>query len=102
MLDQKALCGMMLTENSENAIRSYEEARTSCESKVDAIMKECRRLNVKYNDPAFHLADYDTLASLAPGDNPDSVDSKTYEFTGSVKRIEVSGNRTEGSRRMCC
>lgn len=88
----------MLIPSSENATNSFHEARSTCLSKVNAIIKECRRLNVKYNDPSYHLPDYDTLASLAFGENPDSVETNS-QFTGSVKRIEVSGPRIKYPRR---
>lgn len=39
---------------------------------------------------SFRLPEYDTLASLANGENPDSVEGDGQgAFKGSVKRIEV-------------
>lgn len=83
-----------LTRDSEPAITSYDEAATSCKSKVEAIVEECTRLNVKYNDQVFRLPYLDTLQSLAVGPPPDSLDSEG-DFTGSVKRVEVrDGNKS--------
>jgi hypothetical protein len=41
----------------KNALASYGEARAVCEAKVAKIVKECRRLNVKYRDPHFDVED---------------------------------------------
>lgn len=39
----------------ENAARSWKEAAATCRAKVDAIVKECERLNEKYRDRDFDL-----------------------------------------------
>jgi hypothetical protein len=41
----------------KNALASYDEAKAVCEAKVAKIVKECRRLNVKYRDPHFDIED---------------------------------------------
>lgn len=77
--------------NSQCATTSYEEAAATCKGKVDAIVAECRRLNVKYYDPLFDLAEdkYDCLVSLSPSEIPDSA--KGLTAVGAVKRVEVRG-----------
>ena len=74
---------------SQSATTSYEEAVATCKGKVDAIVAECRRLNVKYYDKLFDLAEekYDCLVSLSPDEIPDSVKGLTQ--VGAVKRVEV-------------
>ncbi|KAF2458508.1 hypothetical protein BDY21DRAFT_370743 [Lineolata rhizophorae] len=71
---------------SQNAIRSYNEAAAICKAKVEAIVDECKRLNIKYTDRLFYLDDRDTLASLHADEEPTSL--KGIEGVGSVKRIE--------------
>lgn len=63
-------------------MRSYEEAAKACKAKVDAIVRECKRLNVKYCDRLFQLPSYDSLASLISTEYADDV--------GAVKRVGVS------------
>lgn len=82
---------------SESAARSFEEAADTCKRKVEAIVKECRRLNVKYNDPKFRLPDFDTLVNLSYGPFPDSWD-REKGFVGSVKRVEVRTFRKDCTR----
>jgi Calpain family cysteine protease len=41
----------------KNAQASYAEARAACMAKVAKIVRECRRLNVKYRDPHFDIED---------------------------------------------
>jgi hypothetical protein len=41
----------------KNAMASYAEARAACEAKVAKIVRECRRLNMKYRDPHFDIED---------------------------------------------
>jgi hypothetical protein len=41
----------------KNALASYDEARQACVAKVAKIVKECRRLNMKYRDPHFDIED---------------------------------------------
>jgi hypothetical protein len=77
----------MLTTIREKAMTSYEEAKASCTAKVEAIVRECKRLNQKYYDRMFNLPSVDTLVSLGADEDPSSVG----EFgIGAVKRIEVS------------
>jgi hypothetical protein len=71
----------------ENAAVSYEEAAESCKAKVDAIVRECRRLNQKYYDRMFNLPDLDALVSLGSEEDPTSV--KDLIGVGAVKRVEV-------------
>jgi hypothetical protein len=73
--------------NRQNATTSYDEAAASCKEKVDAIVRECRRLNQKYYDRMFNLPDLDALVSLASDDDPTSV--KDLIGVGAVKRVEV-------------
>lgn len=37
------------------AVKSYEQARHECQTSVDRIVKECRRVNQKYTDPHFDI-----------------------------------------------
>jgi len=39
----------------ENASKSWEEAAAECRAKVNAIVRECERLNQKYRDAIFDL-----------------------------------------------
>jgi hypothetical protein len=79
----------------EKAMTSYEEAKASCIAKVDAIVRECKRLNQKYYDRMFNLPGYDTLVSMGADEDPSSVG----EFgVGAVKRIEVSKAAMELTR----
>jgi Calpain family cysteine protease len=69
----------------QKAMTSYEEAKASCIAKVQAIVRECKRLNQKYHDRMFNLPNYDSLVSLGAEDEPSSI----AEFgIGAVKRIE--------------
>ncbi|KIW06159.1 uncharacterized protein PV09_03321 [Verruconis gallopava] len=70
----------------QRATTSYEEAVASCRAKVDAIRRECRRLNLKYYDRLFDLPAQDTLLSLDSKETPVSV--KQLVGVGSVKRVE--------------
>jgi hypothetical protein len=54
---------------------------------VDAIIRECRRLNQKYYDRMFNLPDIDTLVSLGADEDPTSI--KDLIGVGAVKRVEV-------------
>jgi hypothetical protein len=74
-------------ESREKAATSYEEAAAICKQKVEAIVQECKRLNQKFYDRMFNLPDFDTLASLAAEDDPQSISSLVG--VGAVKRIEV-------------
>lgn len=40
---------------AKNSASSYEEAAATCKSKVEAIVKECRRVNQKYRDVHFDI-----------------------------------------------
>lgn len=72
--------------SSQKAGESYAQAAKSCKEKVQAIVRECRRLNQKYHDKQFNLPDWDTLVNLATDDPPASV--KDLIGVGSVKRVE--------------
>ncbi|KAF3388884.1 Calpain-type cysteine protease ADL1 [Penicillium rolfsii] len=37
------------------AVKSYEQARRECQTSVERIVKECRRVNQKYTDPHFDI-----------------------------------------------
>jgi hypothetical protein len=37
------------------AVKSYEQARRECQTSVERIVKECRRVNQKYSDPHFDI-----------------------------------------------
>lgn len=73
-----------------SAQASYEAAVKACETKVNKIVRECRRLNVKYRDPHFDLeADF---ARTHDGRNPSDCLSSLLERNSnlrpqSVKRV---------------
>jgi hypothetical protein len=69
-----------------NATTSYEEAKATCEAKVKAIIRECRRLNQKYYDRRFDLPHVSTLSSLNSNGLPTSLTG--LRGVGSVKRVE--------------
>jgi hypothetical protein len=75
-------------ESREKAATSYEEAAAICKQKVEAIVRECKRLNQKFYDRMFNLPDFDTLASLGAEEDPQSISSLVG--VGAVKRIEVN------------
>ncbi|KAF2398664.1 cysteine proteinase, partial [Trichodelitschia bisporula] len=88
---RKAAAQAYLFSRAANALASYDEARASCEAKVAKIVKECRRLNVKYRDPHFDIeADFRRWV----GDVPYSdclmglMDQSTQLRPASVKRVE--------------
>ncbi|RDW78046.1 hypothetical protein BP5796_05898 [Coleophoma crateriformis] len=57
---------------------SYEEAVKECIAKVAAIVKECRRNNLKYTDPHFDLDDFQyCLTPLSAEDTAASTPEKT-------------------------
>jgi hypothetical protein len=70
----------------QKATTSYDEAAKSCRLKVEAIKRECRRLNQKYYDRLFDLPEEDTLLSLDSKEVPYST--KPLVGVGSVKRVE--------------
>ena len=53
---------------------------------MQAIKRECRRLNQKYFDRTFELPDSDTLMSLVMDETPSSV--RGLRGVGSVKRVD--------------
>ncbi|KAF2673466.1 cysteine proteinase [Microthyrium microscopicum] len=73
-------------ESSQKAWTSYKEAADSCKAKVEAIVRECKRLNQKYHDRMFCLPEWDTLVSLGADEQPSSV--KDVVGVGAVKRVE--------------
>ncbi|TID23599.1 Methylenetetrahydrofolate reductase 2 [Venturia nashicola] len=70
----------------QKATTSYDEAAASCRAKVEAIRRECLRLNQKYYDRLFDLPCADTLTSLDNPEKPCSI--KPLQGVGSVKRVE--------------
>ncbi|RDI78654.1 Methylenetetrahydrofolate reductase 2 [Venturia inaequalis] len=70
----------------QKATTSYDEAAASCRAKVEAIRRECLRLNQKYYDRLFDLPCLDTLTSLDNPEQPPSI--KPLQGVGSVKRVE--------------
>lgn len=72
--------------SSQRATTSYDEAVQSCKAKVDAIKRECRRLNQKYYDRMFNLPEQDTLLTLDSKEVPHS--RRPIVGVGSVKRVE--------------
>jgi hypothetical protein len=70
----------------QRATTSYDEAAASCRAKVEAIKRECRRLNLKYYDRMFDLPAQDTLLALDSKETPYSI--KPLVGVGSVKRVE--------------
>jgi hypothetical protein len=42
----------------------YERAREECKSKVEKIVKECKRVNMRYRDPGFDLVGFVLLFAL--------------------------------------
>jgi hypothetical protein len=70
----------------QKSTTSYEEAAASCKAKVEAIRRECRRLNQKYYDRMFDLPYNDALLSLNSTENPMSLQG--LRGVGSVKRVE--------------
>jgi hypothetical protein len=52
-------------ESEENAAKSYRQAADECKARVAAIVKECERLNQKYQDRSFDLDnDMDCMLAL--------------------------------------
>lgn len=75
-------------ENSpEHAVRSYEEAKKLCISKVDKIVKECRRVNQKYRDPHFDI-ESDFFSRGRPDCLMGLDDHECVFRPGSVKRVD--------------
>ena len=77
----------------ENAATLFTDAAETCRRKVDAIVKECRRLNTKYYDPMFDLRNYDSLVSLSGWVNDeidDAVKNRGHGGIDDVKRVGVS------------
>jgi hypothetical protein len=70
----------------QKSTTSYDEAKKSCQDKVDAIARECRRLNQKYYDRMFNLPEQDTLTTLDSKEIPHS--RRAIVGVGSVKRVE--------------
>ena len=69
---------------------SYYEAVKECEAKVAQIVKECKRVNVKYTDPHFDLSNYpDSRESLTVStDDEDEASSIVMASgPGCVKRV---------------
>ncbi|KAI0454318.1 hypothetical protein F5B21DRAFT_514761 [Xylaria acuta] len=70
---------------------SYEEAAAVCKTKVDKIVKECRRVNQKYRDPHFDLeldlkwGARDTLEKLS--NTPEDERAPSGFHPKSVKRV---------------
>nr|POE47995.1 calpain-type cysteine protease adl1 [Quercus suber] len=70
----------------ENAARSLQEATKECRAKVNAIVKECKRLNQKYRDAVFNLEEGPYCLMSLSGHCPEALDSM-----GSppwIKRVE--------------
>lgn len=44
----------------------YERAAQECRRKVDKIVKECKRVNMRYRDPGFDLVGNYSLAAMLP------------------------------------
>jgi hypothetical protein len=69
---------------------SYDAAVVSCRAKVDKIIRECRKLNIKYTDPHFDIeldlkcGDRDCLNGLI---RQEFVDERRPR---AVKRVSVS------------
>lgn len=83
----------------QNALQSYQEAVDACTRKVEKIVKESRRLNVKYRDPHFDIEADFKRSQQSPEVPPDCLaalnEDKTTFQPMSVKRIEVT-------RHVCC
>lgn len=80
---------MRVASKAESAASSYEGAVATCNSKVQAIVKECRRVNQKYRDPHFDIEfdlKWGTKDCLKMLGNTADVESKFDP--GSVKRVE--------------
>ena len=78
---------------SQNAATSYDRAAKECKAIVENIAKTCRSRNQKYTDTHFDIGldlrertTRDTLTTLEPVDNEDSIDDPAPK---SVKRVEV-------------
>ncbi|KIN05743.1 hypothetical protein OIDMADRAFT_38228 [Oidiodendron maius Zn] len=73
---------------AKDAASTYEEAAATCRAKVEAIVKECRRVNQKYRDPHFDMefdlkwGTKDCLTSLK-----DTAVMEDRFYPGSVKRV---------------
>jgi hypothetical protein len=78
----------------QNALQSYQEAVDACTRKVEKIVKESRRLNVKYRDPHFDIEADFKRTQQNPEIPPDCLTALNGEATTfqpmSVKRIEVN------------
>ncbi|KAF2837664.1 cysteine proteinase [Patellaria atrata CBS 101060] len=75
----------------QNAVASYEEAAAACRTKVEKIVKECRRINQKYRDPHFDIeADFKRWMQMgAPPDCLTTLDETRNSLRPmSVHRVE--------------
>ena len=77
--------------HGQTTVRSYDQARDECEAAVDKIVKECRRVNMKYRDLHFDI-DFDL--KFRQRDCLDvlycSGDAENDLFPKSAKRVPVS------------
>jgi hypothetical protein len=75
--------------SAHRAAASYDAAVASCRAKVEKIVKECRKLNIKYTDPHFDIevdlkwGDHDCLKGLIKLESDE-------RRPRSVKRVSVS------------
>lgn len=78
----------------QNALQSYQEAVDACSRKVEKIVKESRRLNIKYRDPHFDIEADFKRSQQNPEVPPDCLSALNKDTTTfqpmSVKRIEVT------------
>ena len=81
---------------AEPVTLSYETAKKECIAKVAKIVRECRRINEKYNDPYFDLEDrLDSNLPLSVPQDPGSDDSGTLSGTYDLMKDNASAGRIE-------
>ncbi|KAF1817906.1 cysteine proteinase, partial [Dissoconium aciculare CBS 342.82] len=69
------------------AAKSYRQAADECKARVAAIVKECERLNQKYQDRSFDLDnDMDCMKERSPNLHCDETED--IDFPPWVKRVE--------------
>lgn len=91
-----ALKASLNAEAPKSAVVSYEQAAKACITEVVGIVRDCKRLNQKYQDPHFDI-EYDHMRARI-GFTPDCLvplgSSKNDLEPKSVKRVEVRRGRS--------
>ena len=76
----------------KNAVASYEQAASTCKAKVQKIVQDCRRLNLKYKDTHFDI-EFDFMQWQWGPHTEDCLVALNADHANlrpmSVKRIEV-------------